>query len=785
MTVLAGCANGTDIFAQYALIAVGLYGIMPQEKGELSLSPNAFVISAAACAIGLVAYAVEASAVRFPTGAAFSGPDGNCRVAIAQKDGWTPVVFSGRIQPGSALDFFALRPTGFRVGEHGRIVVRGGQFEFAERPGVPLRFWGVNFNYGASVPPETEAGQIAARLARLGYNSVRLHHHDGGIVRKTDSGVELDEGKMRRMDALIAACAKQGIYVSTDLYVSRKASRAGLSVSGTDRDVKGMEYKELLLFHEGVASDYFGFVRAFLNRVNVFTGVRYADDPAIAFLSLVNENEFGNHGAKNFANHDCIRRAWFDWIEARRRTNPREYGLVPENANPSDLLRGPADSPLAKAFMHFVAEAERRFVAKAKAVICGELGCKALVTSLNGYQNWLAYQPVRAECFDYVDTHFYTDHPKYRPKGGKYPLKTQENCENPVKNGRLASTGLAPMRILGKPFVLTEFNYCAPGRFRALGNLAFGSMASLQDWSGLWRFTYGHSSDHVSDPVPGARIGSFNGANDPMSIAADKAIFALFVRGDLRPLKNAAAVHLAPSGDSPLPFVSCKKLPWDWLSWYFRTGTHVGKRLPDGIVPVGGASAFWSSSEELRRGFFPEWNSGGDVPNAGNGSVEIEPERGAFSVSTPSCAGGFAERGDVRAGAVRAKLTGGPAGVWALSLDGKPLAQANRILVAHATDAQNTGAVFSDETRSTVLDWGRSPMLMRSGRAEVAVACEGLTASVYALADDGRRLREVSSCLKDGLLSFTADVASDPESATWFYEITVNVEEQKRKEESK
>ena len=751
---------------------------------------NAFVLSAAICAIGFFAHAVDVFTV---TNDAQSLPmDSSCSsnknglVVIAREDGWIPVKFSGKIQSGSALDFSVLRPTGFRAGEHGRVVARGDHFEFEERPGVPLRFWGVNFNYGASVPPETEAEQIAVRLSRLGYNSVRLHHHDGGIVRNTASGVELDEEKMRRMDALIAACAQQGIYVSTDLYVSRKASRTGLSVFGEDRDVKGMEYKELLLFHEGVASDYFAFVRAFLNRVNVFTGVRYADDPAIAFLSLVNENEFGNHGAKNFVKHDCIRRAWFDWINTRRRTNPREYGSVPDNTNPSDILRGPADAPTAKAFMQFVAEGERRFVEKAKSVICGEIGCKALITSLNGYQNRLAYQPLRAECFDYVDTHFYTDHPKYRPKGGKYPLKTQENCENPVRNGRLASTGLAPMRIFGKPFVLTEFNYCAPGRFRALGNLAFGSMASLQDWSGLWRFTYGHSSDHVTDPAPSARIGSFNGANDPMSIAADKAIFALFVRGDMRPLKNAASVHLTPSVDSPLPFVSCKKLPWDWLSWYFRTGTYIGKHLPNGIVPVGdGASAFLSSSEELRRKCFPKWSSGHDIPTAGDGSVEIEPERGAFSVSTPNCAGGFAETGDVVAGALRARLTGGSAGVWALSLDGKPLAKANRMLVAHVTDSQNTGAVFSDETRSTVLDWGRSPRLIRSGRAEVYIACEGLRASVYALADDGRRLQEVPSRIKEGILSFAADIALDPKSATWFYEITVDVETEKRKEESK
>ena len=131
--------------------------------------------------------------------------------------------------------------------------------------------------------------------------------------------------------------------------------------------------------------------------------------------------------------------------------------------------------------MQFIAEAARRFTLKAKSVVRDELKCDALITDLNGWGNRLAYQPLRAECLDYVDTHFYVDSPEMKKKGaGRYPLSTREKCENPVQNGMLAATGLAPMRIFGKPFVLSEFNYCCPGRFRALGNLAFGGMADVQ-----------------------------------------------------------------------------------------------------------------------------------------------------------------------------------------------------------------------------------------------------------------------------------------------------------------
>jgi len=703
-------------------------------------------------------------------------------VRISRDAGWVPVAFTGRVQPGSALDFSALRPTGAPAGKDGRVVVRNGHFEFADRPGEPQRFWGVNLNFGAAMPPEGEAEQIAARLSRLGYNSVRLHHHDGAIVRKAFDGVALDDGKMRGMDALVAACARHGIYVSTDLFVSRTSSRIPYRALGIDADgnVEQMEYKELLPFHEGVASNYFEYVRAFLNHVNAFTGVRYADDPAIAFLSLVNENEFGNFGTKHFGRHGFMQRAWEDWLAERRRTEPAAYGDVPAGVPPKDVLRGNPDASVPKAFMRFVAEAEHRFALRAKAVVRDELKCKALITDCNGWQNRLAYQPLRAECLDYVDTHFYVDHPRPSPKGKKYPCETREGGENPVQNGMLAATGVAPIRIFGKPFAVSEFNYCAPGRFRALGNLAFGSMAALQDWSGLWRFTYGHGGQQVSDPVRCPVVGSFNGASDPMSVAADKAMFALFLRGDLPPLREAAAVSLASPVRSPLPFAAYKKLPWDWASWYFRTGTCVGGDVPEGVRPLGDvASALSGTSETLRERLFPEWKSGSRIPVAGDGAVTLDPTFGAVMVATPRCAGGFAEHGGIRAGDVRAAVSGVAAGVWAVSLDGRALKASQRMLVAHVTDVQNTDAVFTDGTMSVMLDCGHAPMLMRSGRATVTLACEGAAATVYALADDGRRLREVPSRLGRGVLSFTADVAADPDAATFFYEVTISPDTKK------
>jgi hypothetical protein len=92
-------------------------------------------------------------------------------VTITAGDDWIPLdETSLEIVPGSALDF-----SGFLdapAGKYGRVVTTGGHFGF-ERGLKPQRFWGVNLGFSANYLEKAEADQLAERLARLGYNSVR------------------------------------------------------------------------------------------------------------------------------------------------------------------------------------------------------------------------------------------------------------------------------------------------------------------------------------------------------------------------------------------------------------------------------------------------------------------------------------------------------------------------------------------------------------------------------------------------------------------------------------
>lgn len=83
---------------------------------------------------------------------------------------WAPYVHSLEIAPGGVFDFSHLADA--PAGKHGPLVITPqGHFEFAQKPGERVRFWGVNLCFGANFLEPAEADRLAARLAASGYRS--------------------------------------------------------------------------------------------------------------------------------------------------------------------------------------------------------------------------------------------------------------------------------------------------------------------------------------------------------------------------------------------------------------------------------------------------------------------------------------------------------------------------------------------------------------------------------------------------------------------------------------
>ena len=691
-------------------------------------------------------------------------------VTLTAGEGWTPFSAGGWVEAGSALDFSAVRQTGVPAGKYGRVVAKGENFEFENLPGVPQRFYGVNVCMEANFPEYEDARTFAAGLARMGYNAIRLHHHDTGVTEGSADGTGLNAERMRKLDGLIAACIENGIYVTTDLYVTRKT--VPFRAIGIDKDgMAGVwDLKELIPIWEPAFSNYLAFARNFLNHVNPYTGRSLAREPALVTLALINEGNLGNKGQSRFCEYPVYREKYFAWLDIMEKQDPKYREVKREIPEALNLWDG--NHTLEQtAFQLFLADVEAHFARRMRRFLRDELGMKTLLGNMSCWFFPSVYQLPRMQEYDYLDDHFYVDHPEFPEKPWSLP-STCPNA-NPLRSEK--TRGVQPVatrRDLSKPLTISEWNYSGPGRFRGLGGIVTGATAALQNWGGLWRFAWSHDLHGLRNPL-GKEMGYFEVSGDPLAVISECATICLYLRRDLPELERTYVLMADPKRMRRLEKESYgTKVNWYWAGWYRKTGMLLGTSAPDGVEIAG----WWpevhrKTPDAVRRDLFPSAPDGTWPAGGPHGEVTADRESGAFLIRTPRTCGGFRESGTIGADALTAELDGA-ATVWASSLDSRPIRETDRILVAHLTDVQNTGITYADESLTKLLKWGGLPYLMRNGRAKIALDVNaGGTWRVYQLETSGRRHREVPCAVEGGRLTFTADTAADPTYASFVYEL--------------
>jgi hypothetical protein len=404
---------------------------------------------------------------------------------------------------------------------------------------------------------------------------------------------------------------------------------------------------------------------------------------------------------------------------------------------------------------------------------------------MNGWTNIAALQAARAD-FEYVDDHFYVDHPRFLEQ----PWRLPSRCPNtsPIAAGAPGGRHLAFVRLLDKPFTCSEYNYSGPGRFRGVGGILTGCLGALQGWDVIWRFTYSHSKENLAAP---GRINYFDIAADPLNQAAERAALCLYLRGDMKPAAHTVAIAMTAEEIAGKPVRNVSLSPgWHALALVTRVGTFVSKpgaEPPADIVldfspedgeldPYAGDTGEKVLAMMRRKG----WLEGNVTDLAKNiiqsetGQLTVDAPQDVMVLDTPRTAGGYAPEGQtIQAGPVSVAIEKTDATVWVSSLDGKPIAESRRMILTHLTDLQNTGIHFGEQARQTLHAWGGLPHLVLAGSAKVTIALpKAKSAKVWTLATSGRRLDAVEATLADGRLVVPVSVGG-PKGARFLYEIEV------------
>ncbi|MGN1359944.1 MAG: hypothetical protein ACI4X9_05765, partial [Kiritimatiellia bacterium] len=173
---------------------------------------------------------------------------------------------------------------------------------------------------------------------------------------------------------------------------------------------------------------------------------------------------------------------------------------------------------------------ERDFLSRARRTLKERLGWVVPITDLNATgAEGRGADPVHLarDAMDYVDYHLYIDHPSGM---GSNSFACPSRTAHEVPGGETLSRTLRQVnriRLAGKPFVLSEFNWCAPNARRAEGLALLAEHADGADWSGLWRFSW---ANRLADLEGGDATRFFFLATDPLGRAAERLALAIFLR---------------------------------------------------------------------------------------------------------------------------------------------------------------------------------------------------------------------------------------------------------------
>ena len=613
---------------------------------------------------------------------------------IVANDDWVRLDYRKDIVRGSALDLSGQGLQDAPAGKHGWLKAVGGHFEFEKLPGVEQRFYGVNLCFSANYPDHEVADRIVDRFVRLGYNTIRVHHHDGawakayarrevanlvpeGQLNAAEGGdlkarsanlsgeaalksVDVVNDDIDRLDYLLAKCFEHGIYVTTDLYVSRTVLWRDVGID-RDGDMDKQLFKTYVGLHDGAYSNWCHWARAFLEHVNPYTGRAYKDEPGLPLISLINEGKYGMGWGGSGKGRDPVVQA--AWRQCRMEMQNAECRMQNDAGDTPPLPGANARDSADALFDNWI---NRRIWERGTAFVRA-LGCRALLTNDNNGR-WHGEGEGLTPLYDYVDNHFYVDHPQFLEQSWRLPSKCGN--ANPIKAELPSLLHRGYAKNASKPYAITEWNFSGPGRYRGMGGILTGAMAAEQEWDGLWRFAYSHSNGNLVDGK--GYPGYFDCVTDPLIAASDRASVCLYLRGDAAQIQTNAqcTMHNAQFGKA----------------------------------------------------------------------LRLDKQRGSMTLVSPRTCGGFAESGRINAGPLsfeiierqnsnveslattnhsslvtrHSSLRGGhavPTTLWASSLDGEPLERSSRILLTHLTDVQGDGARYADDQRKILLKWGKTPLI--------------------------------------------------------------------------
>ncbi len=395
------------------------------------------------------------------------------------------------------------------AGEHGFIRVSKSSYGFVRGNGHPIRFWAVT-SYAGDLHGYNATENAARFLARYGVNMVRFH----GILAPTalDSRItDVNVTALHQVWKLVAAMKQQGIYTTISPYWAVPVHiRKSWHVPGNPTSAMS-----LLFWDATMQKGYKAWLRALLTRTNPYTGISLAHDPAVAIISLQNEDSmlFWNmQRIISIPSKENIQRLEIETLYARWLI--KKYGSLKNALSAWHGVKAPGDDfthGIAGMFinwfwtqhqtggmalrladqLHFFARVMYHFNAKMTAYIHITLGAPQLINA----GNWKTVDPL---LLNDVERWTYTAGNVLAVNRYTTGIDIGKNAGWAIMPGDLytnyscllhpESIPVNLKQVIGYPMVVTEGQWVAPDKYQAEGPFLVAAYSSLNGVAGFYWF---------------------------------------------------------------------------------------------------------------------------------------------------------------------------------------------------------------------------------------------------------------------------------------------------------
>jgi hypothetical protein len=541
-----------------------------------------------------------------------------------------------------------------------------------------------------------------------------------------------------------------------------------------------------------------------MNHVNPYTGSAWKDNPGIACVEFINEQEWGFRRPERWApeTRAAFDAKFQDWLKAKYGTpaglaaawGDDSITSFAQAKVPDRFPRRSTDTRTNDFFLlcNKLSMDNVRWMKK----VLRDVGYKGLVAQYSIPYGFGGMLPSFEESQVAIVNTYYR-HPSAWTRPGS---RTDQRSSVGVLGDYWRNA--AARRFADRPLFITEFNHSFWNPYQHEGGLVFGAYSALQGFDTL---VIHAGSAYFAE---GDAVDSFSVGRSPVLRANEFLLNCLFLRRDVAPSPRRVEIDV-PEDYMKTDCNSGRLVSTQQSRIALMCGLTVNypwAERPEGVGKPAAPSAVLSPGEgaELRsagggwavesvesgdatfslnacvaalkaRGILPTANVSdpdSGVYQSDTGEIIIRASENLLKVVTPRSEAATLESGK---GELLGQLTvtesSVPALVAACAVDDEALAQSKRIVLIYSTEVVNTGMELSPD-RTMLVQLGEQPILMKVGRLRASLRnANHASMSLYALGLDGSRREKLPLEAEGDLVRIQLDTAALRLGPTPFFEL--------------